>query len=985
MTNVSNISSFSKLTNSKLSNSPALTQGEKYKKYQKKIQQNLKNRANNISGKEGFSLIQSLGLNNMGKLGEDSNNIINNNNYQSQKQTLENLRTEYANTLEEYKKLQASISGETNQYIERVNPTNPYLNKTIRFTTGHIAYVTNQGVVKYIPSMEIWNSTSAPKEFIQLDIPWNDAWDNIVGQIIPTNPPLISGTFMQPGQSLGNEGLNIYVNNIINNPQPIYSGCYADKINSRKMEFIGDIPPSNENIIKNGNFNYPELPKNTWKYMSDPIPGWNMNAVLVNSADDWTYPQPYPSGKQCISIQSMNSIFQTITLQAGVNYVLSFIACGRNCCDNSNESNPINITLNSTDNETEYLKIISIQPEPIKGWTNYSVNFTAPISQNYNLWFRGTWNQGDRSTAFQNIQLSNDILSSGSYTWSSCEQAAIDQGYRYFALQNVNPTTSKGYCAVSNSLPTATSLGQSYVPSGEVVLWASNTANQTGNYAELSKNGSISVINSGGQAVFNSDNSKATPGNYLGCYGDREHRAMPLSNIDGTFSTIYGGNNWTFDYNTALQYARQNNFTYFSTQATYDGINGQGGFTNDLSSAMKYGKASNCHTDKNGYPAGGAWSNSVYSTDQTSHYFLILQSDGNMCIYRGSGPNDNQGEIWCSMTNGKQQVSNPNYVSRKGKYGKCWMPVGSILMPGDFLGSDDGKLALIMQSDGNLVLYTFQEQINCQKMSDGNMGGGISANALYDIGKVGFPSDVGNLAYIDQNSSMFKYDSTQLSNTYSVIKNYDTAFNDIPNAMYNNATVASCQDTCSNNPDCAGFVFDNKNNICWPKNNKMYPAGQRQQLDGLDIYIRDIKPINPPIGIPDKTNYVDSITYQNYINGGAFSNAYGIAKITSVQQAQLDQLQDKLNLLSKEINKYTDEFGKGAQNAEQQMNKNVSGLGNYLTDLNKTDNKIKHFNTNIDNILNDSDISTLQKNYEYLFWSILAVGSVLISMNVLKK
>jgi len=27
----------------------------------------------------------------------------------------------------------------------------------------------------------------------------------------------------------------------------------------------------------------------------------------------------------------------------------------------------------------------------------------------------------------------------------------------------------------------------------------------------------------------------------------------------------------------------------------------------------------------------------------------------------------------------------------------------------------------------------------------------------------------------------------------------------------------------------------------------------------------------------------------------------------------------------------------------------------------------------------------LQKNYDYLFWSILAVGTVLVSMNVLKK
>jgi hypothetical protein len=39
----------------------------------------------------------------------------------------------------------------------------------------------------------------------------------------------------------------------------------------------------------------------------------------------------------------------------------------------------------------------------------------------------------------------------------------------------------------------------------------------------------------------------------------------------------------------------------------------------------------------------------------------------------------------------------------------------------------------------------------------------------------------------------------------------------------------------------------------------------------------------------------------------------------------------------------------------------------------------------IDNIVNDSDIVVLQKNYDYLFWSILAAGTVLITMNVIKK
>ena len=90
-------------------------------------------------------------------------------------------------------------------------------------------------------------------------------------------------------------------------------------------------------------------------------------------------------------------------------------------------------------------------------------------------------------------------------------------------------------------------------------------------------------------------------------------------------------------------------------------------------------------------------------------------------------------------------------------------------------------------------------------------------------------------------------------------------------------------------------------------------------------------------------------------------------------------------MLTNEINSLTNKFGKGSQTAASQMNNNVEGVGEYLTDLKKTNKKIRNFTTGVDNILDDSDIIVLQKYYDYLFWSILAAGSVLIAMNIVKK
>ena len=73
--------------------------------------------------------------------------------------------------------------------------------------------------------------------------------------------------------------------------------------------------------------------------------------------------------------------------------------------------------------------------------------------------------------------------------------------------------------------------------------------------------------------------------------------------------------------------------------------------------------------------------------------------------------------------------------------------------------------------------------------------------------------------------------------------------------------------------------------------------------------------------------------------------------------------------------------------ANHQSTKNVFGLKDYLKEYGTTNAKINDFprNSVVDPILQDSDIVVLQKNYSYLFWSTLAIGSVLVTMSVVKK
>jgi hypothetical protein len=270
-------------------------------------------------------------------------------------------------------------------------------------------------------------------------------------------------------------------------------------------------------------------------------------------------------------------------------------------------------------------------------------------------------------------------------------------------------------------------------------------------------------------------------------------------------------------------------------------------------------------------------------------------------------------------------------------------------------------------------------------MTDGNTGGGVGANALYQLNEVGVPGNLTQLGYVDQDSQLHTYPSTnvQYTNTYTTMTGTDSQGNDISGAAYGNATVDQCQTSCNDNTACAGFAFSN--NVCYPKTSSMYPEGAMQTNSSVDLYIRNKSPISPPIGVPNTTNNIDTVLYQNYINGGAIGDSYGLKNATSVQKQQLQQMQTKMNLLSNQINNLTNQFSSGGQQVNQQSETNIQGINSYVKDIKKINKKIKNYDTNYENILQDSDVVVLQQNYDYLFWSIIAVTTVIISMNIVKK
>jgi hypothetical protein len=897
----------SKFKNTYIS-TPALNQGMNFKKYQNKIINNIKPDINNVNSREGFKNFNNP--NTSYDLAERSKQILNETNSGKD----DSLQKEYNSVLLEYQKKLAEVSGGTSDFINRVSPNNPYLNKYIHWTdpsaNGSRMYVTNQGVAKPITDWSIYegilgkNGCPDDKSVVDITIPWDSSYI-VEGTIIPTSPSLIVGTPMKANESCGNEGLNVYVDKLIKNSTAKYNGCYADDISSRSMSFIGGSPPDNSNtFIINGDFSQSQIANNSYKYLTwdtTTVPGWNFNCVLVNNSSAWGYPMPYPNGNQCACIQKNQELWTSnwMNFSPGVTYTISFDACGRNCCDGSGKSNPIDVGL---EGKTFY----SFTP-PVNKWTKYSTNFTVDSQQSMRISFKGTWTAGDRSTALQNIAINKGPSSSGSgtYTYDMCKNAAIDSGYKYFALQNVNTETSMGYCGVSNDSVAITKNGTAYAVNKSIPLWDSKT-NGSGVSASLTDQGTLTVYNSASSAIFNTPTDSSLSAGYIGCYGDTDKRAMPNTS---------NGKYYPFD--TCKQYAIDGGYKYYGSQNKDGNNNGWCVASNDLASSQKYGVANNCTKDISGNYMGGPWSNAIYSIDSKGVYFLILQDDGNMVIYKGSGPNDNQGAIWSSKTNGKQQKANPYYTAAKGKYGKNWISSGTTLATGDFIGSTDGSIYLIMQSDGNLVLYTSDNSENCQKMKDGNTGGGENANALYELSEVGIPDNLGKLGYIDSNSLLSIYGDSNIEQTTN---------------------------------------------------------GQPPKLKNL------------PVGISNKIVNIDSITFENYPKSDKINTSYNLANASTTQKQELEQLKTRLDQISQQLANNTGTLNTDEVKVENQSTLQTQSIAKYLKEYKKTNSKIKNHISNMNNgIVNDSDINVLKENYNYYFWSILAVGTVLVTMNITKK
>ena len=1045
----------------------SLNQGKQFKNYQGKIKSSVQKSQRIYKKREGFTtqlpINDTENTDNLLQKRDDRAKIISQAN-QADLNQLTNLQSQYTDLQNQYTNAQKTLNDSSLVSINRISSKNPYLNKNIRFTTGHICYVTNLGIVKWIPSTEIWDTLKncSDKTYIDINIPWLSEYGT-PGTTIPTNPSLISGTNMVANQACGNEGKNVYVSKLITNPSSSYVGCYNDK---SAPTLINAIPIMNSSNSVNGFYS-----TGSSVYISNGTPAnstvgaW---AAFDQNSDTYWHTAYDSSSKYNAANGIYQGTHQVIftSKSAGLLTVKGeFLQINMPGVNTSSVQNvkvtqysiaprkDNNLFLQRSPN-TWYLLGYKIDPIDSQGkW--YEIDYqekqnfnsdaarTFPVEkpEDYGAYIILTIIVGnnDQTTmrdclqiAELNLFASSDSTFSdtdrsmiynssaiGYTTYSECEKYAVNNNFQYFGLQDLQ-ANGTAQCLVSNDYDRTTGYGDASKQVTMVYLWSTSTQSNGLSYiAQVLGTGQLAVydINNTSTTAYKSNEVITDCANWGTIYidtatygGNCSSASVPIGNVTDKVGTdlkcnymdscSIGISNGTFG-DPAVGCAKAFDVAYKC---------GGSAFSRNLNPAEGQTMILDCKD----------------YIDKTCNFVLILQDDGDMCLYKGKTPDTKTDLIWSSGTKGLQKNPNPNWVASNGKYGRNYMTNAESLVADEWISSNDGSIKLIMQTDGNLVLYTSETKLGCSVKDNKTYGSGW-INAVYKIDPPGNKGSLGKVAYIDGESQSKEYPSSLLSysNQYDLQINFDSTGNDIQQIETSNKEQG-CISACNANENCAGFVYQPSGNLCYLKSSSMYPAGEKQFYanSGLIMGVRKPQISSSFNGSCSKTIVdVDTIQYDQYIKGDPMTSETicGSSIVSNEGRSNLTNLQNQMLSVGQQIstqtnNLYTknnDIYNTMSQNSVQ-FNKNVDMYkqndrkikselnlpSKFQTNNNKNNNNVNKREgmrsidvpsenmltmNDLNSMLSDTDIRVLQENYSYIFWSILAVGLLTITVSQIKK
>jgi hypothetical protein len=520
------------------------------------------------------------------------------------------------------------------------------------------------------------------------------------------------------------------------------------------------------------------------------------------------------------------------------------------------------------------------------------------------------------------------------YNYQTCMQSALDNGSTYFGLQNADSTTGVSECMVSTNISTAEQYGKA----------TSNCPTGTDNNIYGGTN--INAVYKTPEAI------------YVDTFVDNPDRSM----------TSVNNGSQTFTYSTCQQAAIDANNKFFGLQAFNASTQKAQCFIgNNYDTVSSYGSANANKTikGKDGKSYGGKWANAVYQiTNMDGNYLGCYQDNATSPAMTAI----NGGSNTYSFDTCQQEAINGNnkYFALQG-------------------GTDGTSQCFVSNQLSSVKQYGISRP--CSKLADGNVYGNASVNAIYQLDQIGTVADVGKVGYVDENTLLSEYPSSMLApgSVYNKIANYDSPGNDISGNPIQNSSVQNCTASCNANSSCVGFAFDTSTNNCSLKTNGAYPKGQRVPNNTTNYFVRQpaVKNSNSCSKI---VSNVDSLQWANYPASGSSmtpTTSCGYGQDVQQTQATLSDLETQIQATTSQILDIISKMESQNTSVNQSITTTNTSLDKYIAKYKQIGSKITQNNAPTQNIIvQDSDIYVLQENYNYMFWSILAIVSIIIAMNL---
>lgn len=205
------------------------------------------------------------------------------------------------------------------------------------------------------------------------------------------------------------------------------------------------------------------------------------------------------------------------------------------------------------------------------------------------------------------------------------------------------------------------------------------------------------------------------------------------------------------------------------------------------------------------------------------------------------------------------------------------------------------------------------------------------------------------------------------------------------------SSVESCKNICNNDDKCAGFTYKKSNKRCLIKSDKMYPESKTLDSNNdVDLYIRNPS-VNNNATCSNKIVGVDSHQFKSFKTTGkemTMDRMCGLASDTKDSKEIVKNERNKIMSLSEKIVNRMDSLTKNKDemnNLQPKLqNKLLKSINNYKQVV-KNIKSGEERNETIGGQVDNSDLLLINRNFNYVMWSILAIIAVIVTIKVMKR